>query len=79
MFTEQSAAKYFDVLRNHADKEQSSGRNKRMSNKEQQTKTHFISVWYKCVTMSGWDHQHCFSEHRNNEKNSRNIENSNFD
>lgn len=44
-----------NVLRNCADKEQSLERSKRMTNTEQQTKTHFISVWYECVTMSGWD------------------------
>lgn len=63
-------AKLLDVLRNSADKEQSLERNKRMSNKEQQTKTHFISVRYKCVTMSGWDHRPCFSD--------INIKNHNF-
>lgn len=24
-----------------------------------------FSVWYKCVTMSGWDHRPCFSDSRN--------------
>lgn len=70
-----NTAKLLDVLRNRADKEQSLERNKRMSNKEQQTKTLFISVWYKCVTMSGWEQQPCFIY----KKNSRSIKNCNFD
>lgn len=65
VFPELRAAKHLDVLRNSADKEQSLERNKRMSNKEQQTQTRFISVWYKCVTMSGWNHQPYFSYNTN--------------
>lgn len=65
VFLELRAVKHLDVLRNSADKEQSLERNKRMSNKEQQTQTCFISVWYKCVTISGWNHQPYFSYNTN--------------
>lgn len=59
-----AAKKNLLALINCADDEQSLECNKRMLNTEQQTKTHFISVWYKCVTMSGWDQWPCFSDKR---------------